>query len=497
MSVLLEATLRSVQISLITAMVSGLLGVVLAWLVSRTEFTSRKTVASLLSVPYALPPYLLGMAWVVLGNPTVGILRAFLPSNGAYGTLGICFVLSSVAFAFPYLELRAGFDRLDSSLEEAARISGASPVKVFRDISLPLLWPALVNGMCLAFLYALASFGVPAILGLPVRQFVLTTLIYSQLKLGGQAGLIEGFKISLLLLTIAACALGFSHYLTSLKNRLGASISGARSSRPSRIQLGRLAPLVMSVTWLWILLTLVLPWIALTLSALAPIAGSYSPSTFTLRNLSYVLNLADFHEALVNSAVLSVSVASLVVLLGFCLGFLSVRKKKPWASRLIRFFGIPFATPGTVLAFFIIFIFSTLARLGFNADYPLLLMAIAYTLKYAAVGANSLETAYTQIHPSLEEAARISGARTVKLLSTIWAPLLKQSMKAAWLLAFLPLATELTMSVLLTGPGSATLGTVLFQLQEYADQPSAAALAWMLLTLALVIGLMTRKKEIY
>ena len=110
------------------------------------------------------------MAWIVLGNPSVGLLRGWLPAGGSYGFWGIVCVESCVAFAFPYLELRAGFSRLDPALEEAARMSGAGPFGVLRDVSFPLLRPALLNGMLLAFLYALSSFGGPALLGIPVQS---------------------------------------------------------------------------------------------------------------------------------------------------------------------------------------------------------------------------------------------------------------------------------------------------------------------------------------
>ena len=83
----------------------------------------------------------------------------------------------------------------------------------------------------------------------------------------------------------------------------------------------------------------------------------------------------------------------------------------------------------------------------------------------------------------------MSGASTGQLLRTIWFPLLKSALAAGWFLSALPIFSELTMSILLTGPGASTLGTVLFQLQEYADQPSAAALAWILLSAALAVAL--------
>jgi iron(III) transport system permease protein len=409
--------------------------------------------------------------------------------------MGIVCVMSSVAFAFPFLELRAGFERMDPALEEAARISGCKPWRVFRDVSLPLLWPSLVNGMCLAFLYALASFGVPALLGMPVRKFVLTTLIYSQLKMGGLDGLRNGLRLSLVLLAIAAVVLLLSAWLSRLQRRRGA-ISGAKSSRQSRVDLGGWRIGASAMAWALLFVTVALPWFALGISALAPVAGHYSPSGWTLANIISILMLPDFHTALLNSFLLTLVVASTVAGVGFLLAFACVRQRSRVAGWIIESFGIPFATPGTVIAIVLIFLGVALTRLGLPfGDSPLLLMALAYALKYAAVGARSMITAFRQIDPALEEAARVSGATTWPLLRTIWLPLLKKSVAAAWLLAALPMLTELTMSVILTGPDAATLGTVLFELQAYRDQASAAAFAWLLLSLALLIGFMTRKEE--
>ncbi|HDP80559.1 MAG TPA: iron ABC transporter permease, partial [Spirochaetes bacterium] len=399
-------------------------------------------------------------------------------------------VESTVAFAFPYLELKAGFERMDPSLEEAARMSGARPWRVFRDISFSLLWPPLVNGMCLSFLYTLSSFGVPAMLGMPVRQFVLTTLIYSQFKLGGMAGIAAGLKLSMLLLVMAMLILALSNRLVALQRRRGGAIMGSRVSRPGLVRLGRARAPVTAASWAVFAAAVVLPWCALAFSALAPVAGNYAPSAWTTRNLQYVLNLPEFREALVNSLSLSLTVATAVVSAGFLLAFAAVRRGSGAARWVIEAMGVPFSTPGTVIAILLIFVSTwaarAMGRFGFSFDSPLLWMAMAYGLKYCAVGARMLAAAYRQVHPSLEEAAVVSGATTLVLLRTIWLPLLSRTVLAAWFLTALPMFTELTMSVLLTGPGGATMGTVLFQLQEYADQPSAAALAWILLSAALL-----------
>lgn len=494
-ALVLEATGRTLALAGSVAALAGLFGGGLAWLLTRTDLSGSRVLGRLLSVPYALPAYLLGMAWVMLGNPTVGLLKHWLPTQGAYGFGGMTWVETSVAFAFPFLELRAAFDRLDPALEEAARMSGASPGQVFRDVSFPLLWPSWLNGICLAFLYAIASFGVPAILGLPVRQFVLTTLIYSQFKLGGAEGITTGLELSLILLGIAMIVLvGSMTWLRRLRRRSGA-IGGAKSSRPSQVTLGRWKWPISALSWLWFTLVVIVPWVGLGLSALAPVAGDYRPNAWTLTHLMYVFGLSDFREALFNSALLAVTVSALLLCGSFLLAFAAVRRGSQAARLWIEFLGLPFASPGTVIAVLVIFVSTWtangLGHLGISVDSPLLWMAVAYLIKHAAISARILVASFSQIHPALEEAARMSGARTVRLLWDIWVPLLRKSLWAAALLTALPILTELTMSVLLTGPGAATLGTVLFQLQEYADQPSAAALAWLLLTAALLAAFLS------
>ncbi|MCU0843803.1 MAG: iron ABC transporter permease [Spirochaetes bacterium] len=495
----IDALLRSLSLSLAVAFISGAAGCLVAWLVTRSDIGGGRALSGLFSMPYAIPAYLLGMAWIVLGNPAVGAIKEIFPESGVYGFHGMVLVESTVAFAFPYLELKAGFERMDPSLEEAARMSGARPWRVFRDVSFPLLWPPMVNGMCLSFLYTLSSFGVPAMLGMPVRQFVLTTLIYSQFKLGGMAGIAAGLRLSLLLLFMAMLVLVLSNRLVALQRRRGGAITGSRVSRPGLVRLGRGRVPFTAVTWTVFAAAVALPWGALAFSAMAPVAGDYAPSAWTMRNLEYVLNLPEFREALVNSLALSISVATFVVGAGFLLAFAAVRRGSRAAGWIIEAMGVPFSTPGTVIAILLIFVSTwaaaAMGRFGLSFDSPVFWMGFAYALKYSAVSARMLAAAYRQVHPSLEEAAVVSGATTFILLRTIWFPLLSRTVIAAWFLTALPMFTELTMSVLLTGPGGATMGTVLFQLQEYADQPSAAALAWILLSAALLGAFFMRGRK--
>jgi iron(III) transport system permease protein len=154
----------------------------------------------------------------------------------------------------------------------------------------------------------------------------------------------------------------------------------------------------------------------------------------------------------------------------------------------------PYAVPGTVLAIALLIAFSRdlrfvlLDRVAFVlalAHTPWLLL-IAYAAKYLALGAQNSSEALAQVDPSLAEAARVSGAGPWRAFVDAPLPLLRPALVAAFVLAFLACATEITMSVLLVPAGSEVLGTLLFELQSYADPSAAAVLACAFVALVLV-----------
>jgi len=485
---LLDALLRTLGIGASVALLSGMLATVLAWLVVRTDIAGGRWFERWLSTPYSLPAYLLALAWMVLGNPTVGLLKDLLPEGGITSLWGIVFVETSVAFVFPFLELCAGFRRLDPALEEAARLSGAGVISILRRVSLPLLMPALISGMGLSFLYAISSFGVPALLGMPARKLVLTTLIYSQFRLGGPEGLQKGLWISLLLLGFSALVLASLnlHQRRTLKRLGKTAIATGRASRESRVRLGRFRHAAALLPGAWVTLTLVLPWLALGLSALAQGPGQYHLSGWSLAHLQSLLAHPLLLESLINSVLLAASISLLVTGLSFFMAFKEVRRSCKIARSLSEMLLLPFGTPGSTLALLWLV---AMAFLLPGTSVPLVALFVTCALKYFAVGIRAYRTAYGQVDPVLEEAARLSGAGTSALLIRIWRPLLKSTTASVLFLVAMPVLTELTMSLLLTGPGASTLGTLLFQLQEYANPSAAAALAWVLLSLALLISL--------
>src|SRR6185436_9218247 len=125
-----------------------------------TTARAKARALAVFAVPVAIPPYLLGIAWLLLGNGQSGLLNRAGAWIDLYGVDGMVLVLSTSSYPFALLAVRSALLRADPSLEEAARVSGASPIKVLSSVTLPLLAPALAAAGGLVFVFTLAAFGV-------------------------------------------------------------------------------------------------------------------------------------------------------------------------------------------------------------------------------------------------------------------------------------------------------------------------------------------------
>jgi iron(III) transport system permease protein len=482
------------------------MGAPLAAALARLHLRGGRALATLLVLPLAVPSYVWAMAWIALAAPRSGWLNRAAIALGAtsapfdvFGLGGIIFVEGLALFPLVLLPTRAALLNADPSLEEAARISGAGPLRAFATGSLPMAAPAAASGASLAFLASLSSFGVPYLLGVATEKpaLVATTRIYQALSLGSAADVRAALALCLVLLALAGGA-------SLLAARLGRSVPvpAGKGRKVALLDAPRLSSFATVLAWTVTAAAVLLPVGAVLLAALTKRFGDApGPGNLTLDQFRSVLGKADVRTALANSAVLAAGAALAVVAIGAALAFVRRARPRAWARALLRFSEIPFAVPGTVLALALLLAFSQQIRfilLGriafvFVPMGTLWILGIAYVVKYLAFGARSADDAFRAIDPSLEEAARICGAGPGRAFLHATLPLARPQLVAAFVLAFLPAATELTMSVLLAGPSSQVLGTVLFELASYADPPSAAVLACVVLLLAAATDVVLRR----
>lgn len=482
-----DALVNTVLLAGGVVVTAGVFGTPLGLVFARYQVPGWMSGASLL--PYAIPPYVTTIAWIALANPTTGWLRS--TGVNVYSLPGMIWVLGLHLAPVVALNVRDATLRLDPALEEAARLCGASRSRVLRDVTLPMLAPAALTAAGFVASASIASFGVPYLLSAAATHPipVLTTRIYNALDLGFVTGRPLAITLALLLLAVGAgvpllvrAVLGGRSYTSARP------VSATPPPAPRGVILGVGA---------WIGVAVGMPFGTVILTSLQrSLGGGLAIDNLTLATWTKLVGDTRIAEALTRSLLLAAVTATVAVVAGTLVAHAAERGGGRFVQALAAVGRAGYTVPGTVLALGLILAYSQevrfvlLDRVTFVlalAD-SLWILGIAYTLKFLALPLDGARAALRSLHPSLEEAARLCGASWGRTLRDVTVPLLLPALATAWFLVFVPSFCEVTLSVLLRGPRTEVLGTLLFTLQSYADAQSAAALA-VLVTVVLLAGM--------
>ena len=482
----LLAIKNTIWVSVAAAFLSTVIALPLSWLLTRTNLPYASFWRSIFCLPYAIPPYIGAIAWITLGNPSNGLLNTVFGKGfiNIYTQGGLIWVMATFFYTFVLLSLLSALDRMDPSLEEAARLCGAGPVRLFFQITVPIILPSLLSGILLVMLAAAASFGVPAMIGNPAGIYLMTTRIYTYQKMGSLSGIYSSGALSMILLVLALAVLIINQKL--LHRGHHQTVSG-KSSRVSSIDLGQWRWPAFAVLLVLFTLLFIMPLSGILLSALSKVQGVLSFSNLGFQNFTKIFfEVNETPRAFANSFKLAFGAATFAMGLGMIMAYLKVKTKMKGRNFIEVFASLPYATPGTVLALAFILFFGK-NYFGFSLYNTLFLIGLAYVAKYLNFSLRTCSDGLGQIDDCLAEAARVSGATWGKTMTSIWFPLMKPALAASWFLVFMPAFSELTMTILLTGPGLETLGTLLFQLQEYGDASGGGGSVLALIIIVFVV----------
>src|SRR5436305_2765585 len=224
-----------------TSLFSLIIGLLLAWAVSRTDVPAKRFIQATATASYLLPPFLTAIAFTYLFSPNAGLINVLvrdvlgLPwfTFNIFSMTGLVIVTVMHTFPFVYLLAASALQSVDASYEEAAQILGASKLRTAFAITAPLVAPAVLSGTLLAFVNAIALFGSQAIIGLPGRIVTLPTRIYALFDYPPEYGLASALSLVFVVLTVAALYLQRSF----LARRSYVTLAG-KGSRPQLMQLG-------------------------------------------------------------------------------------------------------------------------------------------------------------------------------------------------------------------------------------------------------------------
>lgn len=250
-----------------------------------------------------------------------------------------------------------------------------------------------------------------------------------------------------------------------------------KTAKPSLIQLKSSKIFFLLFSFLFLFLVLIAPFLGVLLSATSQVQGTLNMQNFTNAHFHRVLfETEEIYRALTNSLIIAVSTAVICSALALILGYLQTQTRMRGKTLVDLFISLPYSAPGTVIALALILSFSqNFFGLPFSIYNTLWMFVIAFTLRYLNFSFRLVTDNYRQIHQHLIEAAATSGASFFQIIRFIWIPLLRPSLMAAFFLVFVPCLSELTMSIFLTGPGLETIGTLIFQMQEYSDNIGGGA----------------------
>ncbi|WP_137128148.1 iron ABC transporter permease [Roseomonas sp. HF4] len=478
-----RAARRSLVVAAGATALSVTLGVALAALLLLREVPGRRVLIFLAVLPLLVPPQIMALGFLQAAGPGSPLLLALglAPPIGSahplHGPLGMVLVLGVQGAPLVFLGVAALVRRIPGETLIAARGLGASPGGALRRVAWPLLLPGLAAGAGLAWIAALGNFGVAALIGIPGRYPVLTVLIWRRLGQGGPEALGEVALLSVLLAGLALPGLAIQ--------RFAARAAPLPTGRPFAPMPLRLRGAGTAVAMVYLLVVLGLPMLSLLLAALVPAIGvRLTAATFTLANFAAALapgaqTGAAFGRSLVLSGVAALVLAAAAGAIALAQSHRSVRLAGVMAD-------LPYALPGACIGVAAILIVLSLP--GGGALYGTAgLILIAYLSRFQALALRPAAAAAARLDPALDLAARGMGAGPLRRIAAIHLPLLAPALGAGAILVMLLAVNEVTVSALLHGPGSQTLGVLVFNLQDSGSTALAAAVSCLALLLVAVL----------
>jgi iron(III) transport system permease protein len=494
---------HSLTIAVGATLLALVIGGSLAWLTVRTDMPGRNLVNSLAVIPYIMPSWTLAQAWLVffknrLSGGTPGAFE-FLTGQSppdwlSYGPVPIIICSGLHYYTFFFLFVSAALMSIDSNLEEAGELAGASRQRILRKITFPLVMPAILSGVIMTFSKVLGTFGGPNILGTPVRYYVVATMIRGSMGVGDKA---DGFVLAIVLILFSVTIIGLNQRL--IGTRRSYETIGGRGFVAQVTKLGKAKRAVMIGVIIFQILVIVVPLGLLVYSTLMLVDGNYSLDNLTLqhwigeRGSIYnhgepgVLLNPKIYKTAWNSIRLSLWTAFFTALLGIFLGYAIVKGRGTRLSKLVEQLAfIPYVIPG--IAFGAIYIAMFSRNLGpIPALYgTFALLVIVSVAKHIPYSSRSGVSAMMQVGRELEEAGQIAGASTWRRFRSLIFPLTSGGFVAGFLLTFITTMRELSLIILLVTPQTQVLASQTMFYTENGDGQMANAVILILIAIVAV-----------
>lgn len=490
---LLDVIVNTVIFVLGSSVLATVLALFLAYLNTRTDIPFKFLFKVLSIIPMMIPHLLFSVSWALLLNPSNGMINTVLkgalslesaPFN-IYSLQGMILVEALLDLPIAYLIIAPAMASFDVALEESSRVFGAGTWRTLLRVTLPVLRPAILAAFILGVVRSLASFAVPSVLGMPGRVNVLATHLYEMIALGFATDYGKAAAVGMSVLATSVTLIYVYRALTAESEKY-VTIAG-RGYRPTMIKLGKARIPLFTIVAVLSLFMIVLPVAVLLYTSFVPYTMVPSARAFSLMSLKHwsdVLQDPLSLLALKNSLFLALAGATLGVVLSIFVGYAIVKVKTRASGILESLSFLSFSFPGIVIG---------VGFMWFFVQTPLYAtiwaLLIGYVATYLPYGVRPMASAFVQVHAHLEESSQVCGASYLTTMRRIIVPLLIPGIVSAWILMATMFVRELTLSVVLSRPGTEVLAV---QILRFADDGlwgklSALGIIMILISTTLVV----------
>lgn len=471
------------------------LGTLLAWLTERTDARMGALSRLLPVIPLLLPPIALSIGWIFLGDPRSGYGVNYIKSAfsgmgvdtqswhfGVNGWVGLVFVYVLVLVPHVYVIVAAAYRSLDPALEEVARLARGSVFRCFVRVSVPSVQNAIASAGLLSVILSIGLYSVPEVLGVPANISVLSTHIFNLIN--GQYPPKTSQAVVIGLAMIVVIALAWLLQQRFVRGARHAQMAGM-GVRSARIPLGRLRWVARASIIVYVLVTSVLPLLALIIVALQTY---WQPkiiwSRLSISNFTTYLTNSGFDTALRNSVILALLVATITVVAGSVVTVYAAQARGRLGTIVGVVTKVPAAIPHIAFAVGVLVAFGAAP---FFLSGSLWILFICFIVIFFPTAAIAAESAVSQVGKELSDASLTSGAGPGRTFGRIQLPLSASGLAAGWAIVFTVATGDLNSAAILSGPSNPVIGYKIITVFGEGTFSQLAALATVIVIISVVL----------
>lgn len=485
---------NTVLVAVGATLLACLIGVGLAWILVRTNVPGKRLLEQLAVLPMFIPPFIGAFAWLLMAAPRIGLMNIPFLSHGiaapfdVYTRIGMVWVMGIYLAPYVLLIVSSALRNMDPTLEEAGQVAGLSGWRTALQVTLPVMKPAILSGAVLCFVISIGLFGTPILLGLTNQIYLVTARIFLDLQqYPPQYGVIAILALYLMVLALVANIM----QNRALKGRVYVTVSG-KNFRPREIRFKKLRYALAAVVWLYIVLTAMAPVLIIVVAAMSTYAWS---GRFTWQNMAFLVS-HDVLSTLYNTLVITLIAASLATVIGFGISWICTRSKLR-GRRLLEYLTLfPMAVPSLAFAIGVSFLW---VRVPWPVYGTMWVIILGFLGRYTSYAVRSISGSLVQIHPELEESARVCGYNWGQTVTRITLPLIRPAVVSGWVMLYSIFMTELSIVLPLYTADTRTLSVLSFDTFAVGKFSQVASLSFMQLVIGVgvmyAVTALTRRRD--